>query len=84
MSENKVCVSLAIQEVHNGLKHIVSVLCEAAISISRDVRTLYLAQDVTHLFHTLLDVRLETTHKHTQNTQSHTYTLYKVVGIHDN
>lgn len=52
--------SLAVQQVHDGLQHIVSILGHAAAGTGWHVaRALHLAKDVAHLFDTLLNVRLE-------------------------
>lgn len=62
--------SLAVQKVHDGLQDVVSILCNAAASAGRDIAgALHLAQDVTHLLHALLNVRLETGDRNAQAAQ---------------
>lgn len=62
--------SLAVQQVHDGLQDIVSILRDTAAGAGGDVAgALHLAQDVTHLLHTLLDVWLETEDHNTQAAQ---------------
>lgn len=51
-------VSLAIQELHDWLQNIVSILGYAA-GISHVWGPLHLSQDVSHLLHILFYVRLE-------------------------
>lgn len=52
--------SLAVQQVHDGLQHIVSILGHAAAGTGWHIAgTLHLAKYVAHLFDTLLNVRLE-------------------------
>lgn len=54
--------SLAVQELHDGLQHIVGILGHAAAGAGWHIaRPLHLAQDIAHLPHTLLNVGLETT-----------------------
>lgn len=52
--------SLAIQELHDWLQNVVSILGHAA-GISHIGGSLHLSQDVSHLLHILLNMRLETT-----------------------
>lgn len=56
---------LAVQEVHDGLQDIVSLLDHTAIG--RDSLTFDLCQDVSHLPHIVLDLGLETTSPHKNN-----------------
>lgn len=51
-------VSLAIQELHDWLQNIVSILGYAA-GISHIWGSLHLSQDIAHLLHILFYVRLE-------------------------
>ena len=52
--------SLAVQEVHDGLQDVVSILCHAAAGAGGDIAgALHLAQDVPHLLNAFLDVGLE-------------------------
>lgn len=53
---------LAVQEVHDGLQHIVSLLDNAAISW--DGLTFDLGKNVSHLPDVVLDLGLETTSPH--------------------
>lgn len=52
--------SLAVQEVHDGLQHVVGVLGHTTTGTGWHIAcALHLAKDVTHLLDTLLDVWLE-------------------------
>lgn len=50
--------SLAVQELHDGLQDVIGVLGDAA-GVPHVGGALHLSQDVSHLLHVLLDVRLE-------------------------
>lgn len=50
--------SLAVQELHDGLQDVVGVLGDAA-GVPHVGGAFHLSQDVSHLLHVLLDVRLE-------------------------
>lgn len=52
--------SLLVQELHDGLQDVVGILGNAA-GIPHVGSSLHLSQDVSHLLHVLLYVRLETT-----------------------
>lgn len=53
--------SLAIQEVHNRLQDVVSILSHAAAGTGRHIPSAFhLAQDVSHLLHTVFYVGLKT------------------------
>lgn len=51
--------SLAVQELHDGLQDVVSILGHTA-GIPDIRRSFYLRQDVAHLLHILFDMRLKT------------------------
>lgn len=52
--------SLAVQQVHDGLQYVVSILGHTAAGTGWHIAcALHLAKDVTHLFDTLLNVWLE-------------------------
>ena len=61
--------SLAVQELHDGLQDVVSILRHAA-GVPYVGTSLHLRQDVSHLLHVLLNMRLETAERKEKNIVS--------------